>query len=449
MKTKKMLAIALSTLVAASVLAGCGSKQPAQPAQTTPTAVEKPVEDKPSSPVTVQLWHHWGSEQRKPTITGMLDEFNRLYKDKTLSVEGTFVPFGDMDKKLTAAIAAGNPPDAVVQPIEAVAVMAARNQLEDITPYLPKDIKNKYYDNLWETVTYNGKIYALPYNTDTRLLFYNKKMFKDAGITEFPKTWDEFLKVADKLDKKDGDKYSTLAFHPMIGNFGFDSVTLSNGGKTVDNFMNPTKPTINTPQNIESLEWMLKWKDRYGNKTWTEFMNVGSGANDPFISGKVAIFGNVCNYIATLKKYAPDMEYGAVPMPVGPSGKTTGSIGGGFVVVVPKGAKNPRWGAEYAKFMTDDWATTKWALEQADVMINKNANENADLKKAPAWQAVIDNMKYTNVVRRIPTAPNAGGPIGTALDNVLKAGTAKPKEALDKAQAEVEKMIQDNQALTK
>lgn len=442
MKTKKLLSIILGTVIATSVLAGCSGKQTTQTNNTS-------AQDKPDKPVAIQLWHHWGSEQRKPTINGMLDEFNKQYKDKNISVEGTFVPFGDMDKKITASIAAGNPPDAAVQPIEAVAVMAARNQLEDLTPYLPKDIKNKFYDNLWDTVTYNGKIYALPFNTDTRLLFYNKKMFKDAGITEFPKTWDEFYKLADKLDKKDGSKYSTLAFHPMIGNFGFDTFALSNGGKTVDNFMNPTKATINTAQNIEALDWMSKWRERYGADTWNSYMQQGSGANDPFISGKVAIYGNVCNYIATLKKYAPDMDYGVAAMPAGPSGKETGSIGGGFVVVVPKGSKNAKWAAEYVKFMTDDWASTKWAVEQADVMINKNANENPELKKTPAWQAVIDNMKFTHVVRRIPTAPNAGGPMGTAIDNVLKAGTQKAKEALDKAQAEVEKMMKDNEALSK
>lgn len=442
MKTKKLLSVIMSTVVAAGVLAGCSTKAPA--GQTSGTA-----DDKPSAPVTLQLWHHWGSEQRKPTITGMLDEFNKQYKDKNISVQGTFVPFSDLEKKLLASIAAGNPPDVAVTAIEAVGVMASRNQLEDLTPYLPKDIKDKYYSNLWDTVTYNGKIYALPFNTDTRLLFYNKKMFKDAGITEFPKTWDEFYAIADKLDKKSGDKYTTLAFDPMIGNFGFDTVLMSNGGKTVDDYMNPTKPTLNSKENVEALDWMAKWRDRYGATTWNAYMQQGSGANDPFISGKVAVYGNVCNYIATLKKYAPDMDYGVAAMPVGPSGTKTGSIGGGFVVAVPKGSKNVKAAAEYVKFMTDDWSATKWAVEQADVMINKKANEDPKLKATPAWQAVIDNMPFTNVVRRMPTAPNAGGAAGTAVDAVLKAGTMKAKDALDKAQADVEKMVKDNQALAK
>ncbi|SKA85304.1 carbohydrate ABC transporter substrate-binding protein, CUT1 family [Clostridium sp. USBA 49] len=441
MKTKQLMSIILSTIVITGILSGCSKKASEQ----TGANVKG---NNSSTPVTIKLWHHWGSEQRKPTIDGMLSEFNKKYADKNIKVEGTFVPFGDMDKKITASIAAGNPPDVAVQPIEAVAVMASRNQLEDITSYMPKNIESKYYDNLWDTVTYKGKIYALPFNTDTRLLFYNKKMFKEAGINEFPKTWDEFFSIADKLDKKDGNKYTTLTFHPMIGNFGFDTIALSNGGRTVNDFMNPTKPTANLPQNVEALEWMLKWRERYGTDTWNSFMQQGSGANDPFISEKVAIYGNVCNYIATLKKYAPNMEYGVAPMPVGPSGTTTGSIGGGFVIVVPKGSKHVKEASEYVKFMTDDWATTKWALEQADVMINKNANENEKLKENPAWQTVIDNMKYTNVIRRIPTAPNANGAMSTAIDNVLKASTQKPKEALDKAQLEIEKMIKDNEALT-
>lgn len=449
MKNKKLVSIILGALLASSVLGGCAKKeeptsqQPAQQAtqQTTQKA------EVPLKPATLQVWHHWQSEQRKPTITAIFDEFNKKYADKGIKAESVPTPFDEIGKKLTAAVAAGNPPNVAIQAIEEVRLKASRKATEDITDYLPKDIGSKYYDNLFETVKVDGRIYALPYNTDTRLVFYNKQMFAEAGIKEFPKTWDELLAVADKLDKKEGAKYTRLAFLPVIGNFGFDTFAYANGGGIFDNPMNPDKILANRKENVEALDYMLKWVDRYGKDTVNAWKQSGSGANDPFISGKVAMYGNVCNYIATIKKYAPNMDYGTAPLPKGPSGKNTGSAGGGFVVEVPRGAQNVKESVEFVKFMTDDWATSKWALEQADVMINKNANENPELKKAPAWQTVIDLMKYTTVTRRHPYAPDAGSSIGKATDNVLIVGNQKPQQALDEAQAAIEKMVKENAAL--
>jgi multiple sugar transport system substrate-binding protein len=445
MKSKKLVSVILGALIASSVLSGCAKKDPE--VSTKPAETSKA--DQPLKPATLQVWHHWQSEQRKPTITAIFDEFNKKYAAQGVKAESVPVPFDEIGKKLTAAVAAGNPPNVAIQAIEEVGLKASRKASEDITDYLPKDIANKYYDNLFETVKVNGRIYALPYNTDTRLVFYNKQMFAEAGIKEFPKTWDEMLAVADKLDKKEGGKYTRLAFLPVIGNFGFDTIAYANGGGMFDNPMNPDKVLANRKENVEALDFMLKWVDRYGRDTVNAWKQSGSGANDPFISGKVAMFGNVCNYIATIKKYAPNMEYGAVALPKGPSGKNPGAAGGGFVVEVPRGAQNIRESVEFVKFMTDDWATTKWALEQADVMINKNANENQELKKAPAWQSVIDLMKFTTVTRRHPYAPDAGSAMGKATDNVLTVGNQKPKEALDQAQASIEKMVKENEALKK
>ncbi len=443
MKAKKIISLITALVIALSVFAGCTAKKDETPAASEGTPA-------PKKTVTIQFWHHWGSEQRKPTITAIIDEFNARYKDKGIQVEATFVPFGDMSTKLTAAITAGDAPDAVIQPIEAVGIKAARNQVEDITKYITDDIKNLYYENYWDTVVYEGKVYALPFNTDTRLVFYNKKMFADAGINEFPKTWDEMLAVADKLDKKAADgSYSTVAFIPTLGNFGFDTIAIGNGGNLFDDFMNPNVPMLNSKQNVEALEWMAKWRDRYGQNIYNSYADLGSGANDLFITGKVAMLGNVCNYIATLNKYAPDMDYGVAPLPAGPSAKELGAAGGGFIIEVPKGSKHVAEATEFVKFMSGEWATSRWAKEQRDVMINKAANEEPSLKEIPAWQSVLDLMIYTHVARRHPYAPDAGGAKGKAVEDVMAAGVKTPKEALDFAQKEVEQMIKDNEEAKK
>ncbi len=89
-------------------------------------------------------------------------------------------------------------------------------------------MSDEFYPQLWDTVEYEGDPYAIPFNTDTQVIFYNKQIFKEAGISEdqLPQTWDELETVAHKLDVKKGDSfgaYRILSFvEPWRGCLGIE-----------------------------------------------------------------------------------------------------------------------------------------------------------------------------------------------------------------------------------
>lgn len=411
---------------------------------------------------TLRVWAHWGSEQRRPTVNKMVEGFNALYADKGLKAEYVFVPFGDLETKLIASVTAGNPPNAAITAIEDVGVKAMRKQSTDITDYLQEGTRELYYDKYFDAVLYNDRVYALPFNTDTRLLFCNAKMMAEAGLPtaeDFKaqiKTWDDLFALTEKLDKKAADgTYEVFTFLPQIGNFGFGTLVFDNGGGHFDNPITPDKPTVNSAQNKEVLDYMKKWSDHYGQTEVQSLLNSAAGANDYFISGKVAIFGQVCNYIATIEKYGntegnEPFEYYAVPMPAGPSAPNGqyGAWGGGFVVNVPFGASNPKESTRFLEYFTGNEAATIWALEQKDVMCNIVANENPELSKNAAWAAVLDIMPFTQSTRRHPFAPNAGSKVDEAVNKIVKDFTeTDTQKVLDEAQATIEKMIADDKLI--
>src|SRR5690606_26146924 len=117
--------------------------------------------------------------------------------------------------------------------------------------------KDQFYPHLWESVMYEDKPYAVPFNTDTRLLFYNKDAFKEAGLDpeKPPATWDELEEYAEKLDIKDGDRYERVGFYPLWGSIGAASwMTSADGGK---GFIQDGELYINTPKKQEALQWLL------------------------------------------------------------------------------------------------------------------------------------------------------------------------------------------------
>jgi len=83
-----------------------------------------------------------------------------------------------------------------------------RQELVPIDDFLPDPqfSKEDFYANLWEPVTYKGKIWGVPWATTAMVLQYDEKLFREGGFAGPPEMWDEFMEIAQKLTKDtDGD----------------------------------------------------------------------------------------------------------------------------------------------------------------------------------------------------------------------------------------------------
>jgi multiple sugar transport system substrate-binding protein len=292
--------------------------------------------------IIVDFWTFWGSETRRPIIEKIVDDYNAS-QDKVF-IKHTFLPWGDIWTKNLAAIAAGNPPDVIINDINSVSHRAKNNQAENLSKYINKaDFKNKFYPELWKTVEYEGDPYAVPFNTDTRLLFYNKKAFKEAGLdpNKPPETWEELEVYAKKLDKKNGEKYERIGFYPLWGSFGPESwmMNADNGEGYIDKDGNVA---IATKEKVKALNWIKGWNDRIGNENINAYKaDFGSEQSNPFIAGKVAMMIDVGTFYTQIRDYGKDMDFGVAPIPAVSQNEKNWSQGGGFVAEIPKGSKNP------------------------------------------------------------------------------------------------------------
>lgn len=402
-------------------------------------------------PIKLRFWAHWGSEQRRPTINKIVDMFNEEYKDQNIQVEYVYVPYNDIETKMIASVTAGNPASVVITAIEDVAVKAMRNQAEDITQYLTPGIQEQFYPKYWDMVTWDEKVYAIPFNTDTRLIYYNKTMFEKAGVDPANiKTWEDLQNAAVALDEalKDDPNYM-LAFYPTLGNFGFDTIAMANGSNGIfDNNITPDKVNLNSKENVEALTFMKWFADRYGQEKVqaTDAANAG-GAQDLFLSQKVAMLGQTCNYIATIDKYNAEanVDYGVFALPAGPSAPEgqTGAWGGGFVATVPYGTKHPKEATLLAEFIATKGAEI-WAVEQKDVMCAIAANENPAMAASVGWTETLDLMNFTKGTRNHIYARNASSFKDDAVNAIMKNFTATdPATVLQEATDKINKVIED------
>ena len=302
----------------------------------------------------VRVWHTETEPQTIAAFQEIINDYEKLHPDITIKQEG--LAWGDLEAKLTAALAAGAPPDAAHGQAVTCASFYAKGLLrdqEDIAAAVGRD-------NIWEPVRmqcfHDGKYIGIPHSPNVSLLIYRKDIFKAKGLKQ-PETWDDFIKVAQAMMERDKDGRVTryglsLPGTGLFVNILVGELTKANGGRLFD--LKTGRPTFTEKQVVEVLDFYKKLNDTVLPPGW-----LGHGYLDTFANlatGKVAMlyqgYGRGAGYI---EKYAPKgmgnpEHFGVMVKPHGPSGKETAAQIDAEPWMIFKNAKYPEEAAEFIKF---------------------------------------------------------------------------------------------------
>ncbi|HEY4538303.1 MAG TPA: ABC transporter substrate-binding protein [Erysipelothrix sp.] len=434
-KNKKLIII---TFVALTLcLMACGQKKDTQ------KNISK--DEKTNDRVELDFWTFWGGGSRREVIEEIIQEFND--SQDAIEVKHKYQPWGDIWTKSLAAIAAGNPPDVIVQDINSVRQRAEAKQNTNIQSFLKSEDKERFYPQLWETALYEDEAYGLPFNTDTRVIFYNKKLMKEVGVSEeeMPTTWKEIEILAKKLDIKKDNKYERIGFYPMW-HVEADTWALNADGG-VSWFDDEEKVKIDTPYKVEALQWLIDWKKHYGTDTINQYeAEFGSGVADPFLSGLVAMRADNLNYYSNIMDNASeDFEFGVIQLPEREEGTGHWSWGGGFVVEIPFGAEHPEESFEFMNYLTSKNVQMKFGEKSFDIMANQEANlalvkgDSLDQTGKMIYAMADKNFRETTLTPTPLSAPGFQSVLKGYLDDILL-GKTTPEKGLSDAQKAVEKL---------
>ncbi|TLN02973.1 extracellular solute-binding protein, partial [bacterium] len=229
------------------VLAACAPAATQAPAETqapaaatqapTATAVANPTATiappKSADAVKIAFWHSMAGDIGGKAIPTMANEFNAS-QDKCY-VEPIYQgSYDDSLNKLKAGLQSKDTP-AVVQLYDIGTRLMV--DLKVITP-VQDFIDKESYDlsdlepNVLAYYTVDGKINSMPFNTSTPMLYYNKDLFKAAGLDpeKPPRTFAEFEEAARALTKKDGDKVTVYGGAFAIYGWFFEQFLAVSGG---------------------------------------------------------------------------------------------------------------------------------------------------------------------------------------------------------------------------
>lgn len=317
----------------------------------------------------------WGLQSGKETagLDAQVAEFSR--RNPKIEVSLLSMGAGSMNpQKLMTSIVGGVPPDVINQDRFTIGDWASRGTFKPLDGFLKAEAADPhgihaqdFYPAAWKEAVYQGKVYAIPTGIDDRLLFYNRDVFRQAGLNPDrpPRTWDELKADAKKLTKLNRDgTYDRIGFIPNYGNSWLYLYSWENGGE----FMSPNGRTctMNNPYSVGALKYMSEVYDELGGYDKVNIFQSGFQPNeqDPFYTGKIGMVINGSWVLSSIARYAPGLDFAVAPPPV-PADRLKGkgrfrgqppyiTWTGGYSLAVPAGAKHPKEAWQFIKWMTSE-----------------------------------------------------------------------------------------------
>lgn len=397
MKFKRLLALGLVFMSAAMV--GCGSKGNDTSSADIVTEIKEPVE--------ITFWHAMNGDLEK-SLTSLTEKFMAENPNIKVTLQNQS-SYKDLQQKITATVASPKDlptmtqayPDWMFNPIK-------DNLVTDLTPYIENEtLKFDNYEDILpsfrEAAKIDGKIYGMPFNKSTEILWYNKTLLDELGL-KAPTTYDELVQVAKTIKEKKG-----------IAGAGFDSLNtyyttfLKTEGKTFDSSFDVTSEA-----SAKALNYYLEGvKEGYFRIAGTD--NYLSG---PFGNGTVAMYvGSNAGENFVKQGVGDKFEVAAAPYP------TSASLQQGTDLYVFSSATAEQKTAAYMflKFLTTKENQITWASETGYMPVRQSAIDSEEYKKsgsliAPILSDATKNL-YTNPV--VSGADAAYREAGTVMETVL------------------------------
>ncbi len=372
----------------------------------------------------LKIWVSYNDEE-----FAVFKEIVKDFEQKTgIKVDVQRIPFEGQEQKILTACATRSTPDIARIDCAFLGKLALKNAIEEIDI---GELKDKLLPAAVKSAMIGEKLFGVPDQITFILLFYNKKLFKEAGLDpeKPPKTWDEFVEYAKKLTNPEKGIYGFAMRNTLWWTLPFFYCW---GAE----FIKDKKCVLNSEEAVKALQFKVDLYQKYKVEpgAWK------AGAVDPdmgFQNEKYAMVLNGPWKIKSLKEMG--IDFGIAKIPEGPAGSYT-AIGGTYMVIF-RGTKHKKEAEEFLKYLVSKEVQIKWANELGQVPVNLESFSGLDMKKHPYFSVLIEQMK-TARARPILEDYSQIENIANPLMEAALMGQKSVKEALDEITKRINEILE-------
>lgn len=438
MKWYKTISYGVLAAVMAFTITACsgGNNTPANNGGSAPANESGNAPAKGGEKVTIEYWHTYSDQEEKV----LAEEIKPLFEKENPGIELklTRMPYEGLKEQVIAGVAGDAAPDLMRMDIIWVPEFAKMGALQDISKMEGFDeLKTNLFEAPMETNAYNGGYYGVPVNTNTKIAIYNKAVMDDIGVTEAPKTMDEFVAAA---------KLAVAKGKPGAIGIGGASVWAASpyfwslGGSLTNEDYTKVEGYLNSPESVKALETIVQW-NKEGLVTPT-ILGGEPGAWDGMKNNEYMMIDDGPWFYSILMNEAestfkPLEQTIRGLMPEGAGGSR--SVVGGEDLVIFTNSKHPQ----------EAWTFAKWMLGEEPQKIMSKLGLIPTNKTAANDPAFLEQPFVTEYVKQLETAmPRTPIPqygemetiVNLAFEKAIR-GELEPKAALDEAAKNIQAIL--------
>ena len=405
--------------------------------------------------ITFSDWHlaepHW-----EKALNEAMSTFES--ENPNINVEMETVSYGEKETKYTTEIQANRGPDVFHLHGYSVKTFIEKGLAKNLEPFLEgerEQVLDPNYDVTLEVMRQDGEYYALPGDYMSMVLFYNKELFREAGLdpNQPPETWSEFLSFAQQLtrDTNNDGQVDTWGFG-TIGAISpgfelrFTPVMYSHGARYLND--ERTCSALNTDAAKDAFSFFTGLVSEHGVvPPGVTSQNPGT-VRQQMSNERVAMILGSGWTPAIVKSNNPDLNWDeileAAPMPVrdGYEGQvtTTAWISAWLMNPHISGRKaEASW--KLMKFVTSEEMEQKWFDDTSVLSSRRDVSEEYQPLLDDKYAGVMaDQLSHAQFVPQIKEWPQIIEAINTAAQEAMT-GSKSPNEALSDAHRQINEVL--------
>jgi multiple sugar transport system substrate-binding protein len=464
---KRKFALITATIMCVSLLFGCTSNK-----ETTndPANTKTGEGNAQTTKKTITITYRDDGIGEEGALYKWIKEVSASYPNKNVEIKPTPIQAseGDYFAKIALALKSKDTaPDIVTEDTFILNSDASAGFLEPLDERLKgwEDWTNgSFIEAMKKGVTASdGKVYGVPYNTDSRGLWYNKDIFKNAGLPEDwqPKSWDDVLNAARTIKEKAGE-----GVVPIWMNLGkatgeatsmqtYEMLLYGTGERLYDN--DSSKWIIKSQGILEALNFIETINKEKLGPPLSKVLNgqAGNTASREYLpQGKLAISLDgswiTGNYFDTGASPWPEYKdvLGFAPMPTS-KGQAPGSItlAGGWALSIPSNAQHKDEAWDFIKYALGKENTQKLVIASGNITVRADVAKDPGYTKMPFNEIATEYLKNAEFRPAQDKYPEVSTQIQTMVESVTT-GTS-PADALKKYAQDVTRIVGKDHVIEK
>lgn len=376
-----------------------------------------------------------GTDPRSAALKGIVDSFNKSQNEFEVEVES--IPFARIDNNVIQSTAAGQGPDIVNVYSDQLSMHVAAKTLQpidDLVGKLPEAVRNDFVTPL-KQFEYDGKLYAVPWETRVWLMWYRGDLLSKAGLA-VPRTLDELGSVAAKLSNDQVMGFGMGASTGALAAGASETFTPLLWAAGGDLFDASGKAAINSAAGVRTLTWLRDMVTKYkGMRSTVVSLSVDDVLASIRAGTMATTFQGSFRVAAARNAAATGANLLTAPIPGWTADKPAPAHIGGQTLAIGANSKHRDGAWRFIQFYTN--SESQLAFARAGVMPSRlSSYQSPFFTQDPVGIEMQKWTVYAHDYGRIANTPKdyskMSEEIAKAIQRVL-IQNADPKAALDEA----------------